>query len=85
MISAILTTLAQVLYWLVMVRIVISFMPEFSQYPWARWVANVTEPLLQPIRRALPPVRVGAGYVDFSPMVLLLVVNLILNALRRLL
>lgn len=85
MISALLSAAAQVLYWLVMIRIVISFMPEFSSYPWARWVANVTEPLLAPLRRALPPVRIGAGYIDFSPMVLLLIVNLVLNAVRRLL
>ncbi len=84
MISALLSAAAQLLYWLVMIRIVISFMPEFSQYPWARWVTNVTEPLLAPIRRAIPPLRIGAGYVDLSPMVLLLIANLVLNAVHRL-
>lgn len=84
MISAVLSAFAQVLYWLVLIRVVIGILPEFSHYPWARWVVSVTEPLLAPLRRALPPVRFGAGYVDLSPMALLLIVNLVLNLIRRL-
>lgn len=83
MINDLLSGIVQILYWLVMIRIVISFLPEFEHYPWARWVVRLTEPMLAPLRRVLPPVRLGAGYVDFSPMVLLLIVNLLLNMLRR--
>jgi len=38
----------------------------------------VTEPVLGPLRRALPPVRLGGMGLDLSPMVLLLVIQIIL-------
>jgi len=30
---------------------------------------TVTEPVLGPVRRVLPPLRIGAGAVDLSPIV----------------
>ena len=38
----------------------------------------LTEPVLGPLRRALPPVRLGGMGLDLSPMVLLLGIQIIL-------
>lgn len=64
------------LYSLVLlVAIVISWIHLDRRQPLATIVYRLTEPVLAPIRRVLPPI---AG-LDFSPMVLLIA----LRALRR--
>jgi YggT family protein len=42
-------------------------------HPVVKFVRQITEPVLAPIRRVVPPVQVGGGLVDLSPMVALLV------------
>ena len=53
---------------IVLVAVVISWMQLPPGHPIARFVHSVTEPVLDPVRRALPP----RGGLDFSPMVLLI-------------
>jgi YggT family protein len=38
---------------------------------------RLTEPILGPLRRALPPVRLGGMGLDLSPMIVLLVIEII--------
>ena len=40
-------------------------------------VFNLTEPVLGPLRRAIPPVRMGMAAVDLSPIIVIVVVSLI--------
>jgi YggT family protein len=40
-------------------------------HPVAKFVRQITEPVLAPLRRVVPPVRVGSGLVDLSPLVAL--------------
>lgn len=40
-------------------------------------VFNLTEPVLGPLRRAIPPVRMGMAALDLSPIIVLVVVSLI--------
>ena len=42
------------------------------RHPAVAFVRKITEPVLAPLRRLVPPVRVGGGYLDLSPMVALL-------------
>ena len=57
--------------------IVISWVAPGSYNPMAELLGQVTEPLLAPVRRFIPPV----GGLDFSVMVVLLVLMLIRNYL----
>jgi YggT family protein len=61
----------------VLAAVVMSWAQMGRQHPLARIVYDLTEPALAPLRRLLPSV----GGLDFSPMVLLL----ILRTLRDLL
>lgn len=61
----------------VLAAVVMSWVRMDRRHPLATIVYSLTEPVLAPIRRALPPI----GGLDFSPMVLLIA----LRALRRLL
>jgi YggT family protein len=57
---------------LVLVRVVLSFVGADSYHPVVPLVMQLTEPVLKPFRRLIPNV----GGLDFSPLVLLLVITL---------
>jgi YggT family protein len=59
---------------LVFVRIVLSWFPPGGQLldSAQRFTFAATEWLLGPLRRVLPPVRLGAAALDLSPMVVML-------------
>jgi YggT family protein len=52
----------------VLASVILSWVPLPRGHPLAAIVHGLTEPVLEPIRRALPPM----GGLDLSPMVLLI-------------
>jgi YggT family protein len=42
---------------------------------------SITEPVLGPVRRVLPPVRLGGMGLDFSPIVVLFGVQILAQAI----
>jgi YggT family protein len=53
------------------VRAILSWFPVTPGGPAARLaraVTIVTEPVLRPVRRVLPPMRAGGGALDLSPL-----------------
>lgn len=72
--------LVDVLTWMVVLHVILGYiLPPYHALREA--LERVVEPLLAPIRRFMPPL---AG-LDFSPLVLILVLNLLGNMLVRLL
>lgn len=70
-------TLILVYIVLIFIRILMSWIPRM---PYNRWlnmvltfVTDVTDPYLNLFRRFIPPVRIGPGALDLSPMVALIV------------
>ena len=68
-------------------RVILSFVAYFVKPPHPEWLVSVdrvmnqiTEPVLAPIRRMLP----SFGGLDFSPMVVIIVLMLIRAILARL-
>jgi YggT family protein len=41
------------------------------------WVYDLTEPLMRPVRSLLPPVRMGAMAMDFSPILIFIVIAIL--------
>lgn len=62
----------------VLVAVVLSWVRLDRRNPLVSVVDSLTEPVLGPIRRALPPM----GALDFSPMVLLIVLQVLKGLLR---
>jgi YggT family protein len=66
------------LYSLVLlVTVVMSWLPVDRRNPLTTLLDGLTEPVLAPIRRALPPM----GGLDLSPMVLLIVLQFLKRVL----
>ncbi len=58
---------------LIVVRALLSWIGPISAHPLSRLVYGVTEPLLAPVRALLPDL----GGVDLSPLVVILLVQLL--------
>ena len=63
-------TISQLLVLLVFIAVILSFFMD-PYHPIRRGVDNIVEPILAPIRRIVPLV----GMLDFSPLVLILLIQ----------
>jgi YggT family protein len=64
------------------VRIMFTWFPITPGTPAARVeraLGKVTDPLLTRVRRLVPPVRVGAGALDLSPIIIFVVLLILLR------
>lgn len=64
-----------------LIRIVLSWFPISSGGPMAsvqRVLYSITEPLLKPLRSVIPPVRMGTVALDLSPLIVLIVLQLVI-------
>lgn len=82
-----LTILVTAIHWISLILIIIVFIDVVLSFfmdpsnPLRRTLDRIVEPMLNPIRRLVPPV----GGMDFSPVVLLVVIQLVEFILIRLL
>ena len=84
------TTLALVYLVLIFIRIIMSWIPRipYNRYLAAvlKFVSDVTDPYLNLFRRFLPPVRLGPGALDLSPIVatfvLIILSSIVANIIR---
>jgi YggT family protein len=65
---------------IVLIRVVFSFVSPFPTNPISRFAWRVTEPVLAPIRRLLPPM----SGLDLSPLVVWLVAIVLIQFLGSL-
>ena len=54
---------------IVVARSLISLLPGAAGSAIGVLLERVTEPVFRPVRRVLPPMRVGAGALDLAPLV----------------
>lgn len=73
-------TLATVLVFAVIIQTLLSYFMS-PYHPIRRTLDNIIEPMLRPIRRVLPPL---AG-LDFSPLVLVIVIQIVESLLTSIL
>jgi YggT family protein len=57
----------------ILVRVVASWIPALAGSRWLRWAWTLSEPILEPLRRVLPTL----GPIDISPLVALLLLQLV--------
>jgi YggT family protein len=59
----------------------VSVMPGSPLESFNKVVIVITDPVLAPVRRILPPARIGGGAVDLSPLIVCVAVFIILGLL----
>ena len=82
--TAFLITLINVIYYVffiaLLVRIILSYVGPYRYEQVWRIVRDITEPVLAPVRNLLPPM----GGIDFSPMLVLILLGFVRSFLIRL-
>lgn len=75
----------RIFWFLILARIIFSFLRVNPYHPtWGpimRFVYDVTEPVMAPIRRIMPPM----SGLDFSPMIVLILAEVVRGLLIRML
>jgi YggT family protein len=67
---------------LMLIRVLLSWVNVNPYHPLVRLLHRVTDPVLKPVRRIIPPI---GGTVDISPVVVLIVIDLLYRLLISLL
>ncbi|MBE2232224.1 MAG: YggT family protein [Anaerolinea sp.] len=61
-----------ILTWAILIRVLLSWIPNLSRdNPLVQLLMQITDPVLEPARRLIPPM----GGMDFSPIVVILVLQ----------
>lgn len=77
-------TLIDIYVLILLGRIILSFFEVPSDHAVGRIrsvLASLTDPVLVPLRRVIPPVRLGGAALDFSPLVVVFGLYLIRSLL----
>ena len=82
---ALICLLLQLFVVLIFVRIILSWFPAGSGFMATaqRLVFDATEWIMGPLRRVIPPVRLGAAALDLSPLIILFGISILRGVLCR--
>ena len=75
----VLSLIVKIYFWSVIAVVVVSWIAPQSGHPAIQLVAQITEPVMAPVRRILPPM----GGLDFSPILVFILINVLQIALRH--
>ena len=76
-------TLLDIYNWVIIAAALITWVSPDPRNPVVMLLRRITEPVLAPARRLLPPWRTGG--LDFSPLIVIFAIQLVEWALPRLL
>ncbi|MCI0424588.1 MAG: YggT family protein [Actinobacteria bacterium] len=65
--------------------VVLSWIPMSSGHPLGKvqyYLDRIIGPVIRPIRRVIPPIRLGGGALDLSPIILLIGIQIIRGLIR---
>jgi len=77
----IIISLLNIYSFIIIIRSILTWFPDIDRSnPIVKFIFQVTEPVLQPIREALPQ----SGGIDFSPMVVIVIIWVLTGVLAGL-
>jgi YggT family protein len=81
MIGDLLCLLLQIYVYVLIARIVLSWIPSLPEplLPIARALYAVTDPVLTPLRGRIPPLQLGGVALDLSPIIVFVVIAWVLR------
>ncbi len=58
-------------------RAVVSWFPSVRDSAVGRTLDRITDPVLTPVRQAIPPIRMGGGALDLSTIIVALAIGMV--------
>lgn len=86
MVGDLLLLLLQIYFYAVLAWVILSWIPTSSTHPLGRlnvFLDRIIYPVILPLRRVIPPLRLGGGMLDLSPIVLLIGLRLLMGVASR--
>ncbi|HJQ90120.1 MAG TPA: YggT family protein [Acidimicrobiia bacterium] len=84
-IGGVLILILQIYFYAVLAWVILSWIPTSSEHPLGKvnvFLDRVIYPVILPLRRVIPPVRLGGGMLDLTPIVLLIGIQLLMGLVR---
>ena len=84
--GGVLILILQVYFYAVLAWVILSWIPTSSDHPLGRvnvFLDRIIYPVILPLRRIIPPLRIGGGMLDLSPIVLLIGLRLLMSLVAR--
>ncbi len=84
-IGGVLLLILQIYFYAVLAWVILSWIPTSSEHPLGKvnvFLDRVIYPVILPLRRVIPPLRLGGGMLDLSPIVLLIGIQLLMGLVR---
>ena len=84
-IGGVLLLILQIYFYAVLAWVILSWIPTSSEHPLGKvnvFLDRVIYPVILPLRRVIPPVRLGGGMLDLTPIVLLIGIQLLMGLIR---
>jgi YggT family protein len=85
-IGGVLFLLLQIYFFAVLAWVILSWIPTSSTHPLGKvnvFLDRIIYPVILPLRRVIPPLRLGGGMLDLSPIVLLIGIRLLMGVASR--
>lgn len=76
--------IVEIYLYILIARVILSWFPigpGSPVMPVVKVLSAVTDPVLRPLRRVLPPLTVGGMGIDLSPLILLVALEIVLQIL----
>ncbi len=76
----------QIYLYAVLAWVILSWIPTSSDHPLGRvsyFLDRIIVPVITPLRKLIPPLRIGGGMLDLSPIVLLIGLNVLIRVIRN--
>ena len=58
---------------LILVRVILSFLPQYRYSQIGEWVYGLTDPVMRPIQNVIPPI----GMIDISPFIAIILLQIL--------
>lgn len=83
--GGVLILILQIYFYAVLAWVILSWIPTSSEHPLGRvnvFLDRIIYPVILPLRRVIPPLRLGGGMLDLTPIVLLIGIQLLMGLVR---
>ena len=80
-VASVIDYLLLIYFYLIIGRAIISWVNPDPYNPIVRFLYTVTEPIMRPARKIIPPI---GGSLDISPIIVLILIQLLRSALNQL-
>lgn len=76
--------LLTIYFYAIFAWVILSWIRVSSTHPLGRvqtFLDRIIYPVILPIRRVIPPIRIGGGALDLSPIVLLIAIQILISVI----